>query len=82
MSKCSTIGDKTSADANIEVNREPLYNKFFYNYQTKLYGDEVTNYSDNEKPKVDSSYNCLAKISLDFFLGVDEHLQVFLKECK
>ena len=39
---------------------------------------------NNEIPKVDSNYTCLAVILINFVLKKDEnyYLQVFLKECK
>ena len=49
----------------------------------KSYGNEVTDFQDNEIQKVDSNDACLAVISLDSALEKDEnyYLQVNLKEC-
>ena len=50
----------------------------------KSHGDEVTDFFDNEIPKLDSNHTCLAVIILDSALKKDEnyYTQVFLKECK
>ena len=64
LSKCNTNWNKTSADSKIEVNSKTVYNKIFFKTQTKFCGDECTNFSD-EVLKIDPSYTCLAKISLN-----------------
>ena len=56
--------------------------KKFWKPKIKYYGNEVTDCYDKEVPKVDSSYTCLAVISLDSDLKKDKNYcpQVFLKE--
>lgn len=51
--------------------------------QSKSYGDEATDFDDEEVPKEGSNYNCLAVISLDSGLkkGESYYPQAFLKEC-
>ena len=46
--------------------------------------DEVTDFYDNETPKVDSNHTCLAAIRLDSALKKDVYYypRLFLKECK
>ena len=79
-----TIWDKIITDGKIELNDGPIYKKQFLKTKTKFYFDEATDFHDKEVPKVDSSYTCLAGISLDSIFGVYEkyYSQVFLKECK
>ena len=50
----------------------------------KSHGDEVTDFYNNEIPKMDSNHTCLAVISLDSALNKDGNCypQVFLKDCK
>ena len=53
-------------------------------FKTKSYGDEVTDFHDEEIPKKDSYHTCLVVISLDSALNKDGNYypQVVLKECK
>ena len=50
----------------------------------KSCGEEVTDFYDEDTPKVDSNHTCLAVINLDSALNKDGNYypQVFLKECK
>ena len=50
----------------------------------KSNSDEVTNFHDNEIPKLGFNHICLAVINLDSALKKDgnNYPQVFLKECK
>ena len=61
-----------------------MYNKEFLKTKIKSHGDEITDFSDKEIPKVDSNHTCLAVISLDSALKKDDNYysQVFLKERK
>ena len=81
LNKYNTMWDKISADAKIELNDEPVYNKTFLKSKVKFYGDEATDFHDKKVPKVDSSYTCLTVISLDSNFGVYEkyYPQVLLK---
>ena len=46
----------------------------FFENQKKSYGDETTEFHDKENPKVGSSnHTCLAGISLDSALKIDEN---------
>ena len=84
LEKYNAIWDKVSAISKKEFDSEPVYNKNFLKNKVKSYGDELTDFYDNEIPKVDSNHTCLAIISLDFALSKDENYypQVLLKECK
>ena len=48
------------------------------------YGDEATDFLNEEMAKVDSNYTCLAVIEIDFILKKDENYypQIFLIEWK
>ena len=63
---------------------EPIYDKKFLKTKIKCYGDEATDFLNEEMAKVDSDYTSLAVIEIDFILKKDEnyYLQVFLIECK
>ena len=49
-----------------ELDCKPIYNKKFLKTKIRSYGDEATDFQDNEIPKKDS---CLAAILIDFFLN-------------
>ena len=67
-----------------EFNWEPVNNNKFLKGKIKSYDGEVTDFYDEEIPKVDSNCACLAVISLDSDLNKDGNYyqQVFLKVCK
>ena len=54
--------------------------------KTKIvsHGDEVTDFYDEEIPKLDSKYTCLTVITMDSALkkGKNYYSQFFLKYCK
>ena len=80
----NTVWDKVSADIEKEFDYESVYNKEYLETKIKYLGDEVTDFYDNEIPKVDFNHTCLAVTSLDFALikGESYYPQVLLKECK
>ena len=80
LETCNTIWDKVSTDMKKGFDSEPVQNKKFLKTKIKSYGDEVTDFSNKEIPKVDSSRTRLAVISLDSALKKDEnyYLQVLL----
>ena len=49
---------------------DPVYNKEYL----QSHGDDVTDFYDKERPKVDSNHTCLA--------GNSYYSKVLLKECK
>ena len=49
-----------------------IYNKKILKTKIKSYGDESTDFSDKEIPKIGSNYNCLKVIVIDFVLKKDE----------
>ena len=84
LKKYDTIRDKVSADIKTEFDSEPVYNREFLKTKIKSHGDEVTDFYDDQIPRLDSNHTFLAVISLDSALKKDDnyYLQVFLKECK
>ena len=60
MSTYNTTWNRISADAKLEFNCAPAYNKKFLKAKISFYGDEATDFHDKEVPKIDSSYTCLA----------------------
>ena len=84
LEKYNTIWDKVTTISKKEFDSEHVYNKIFLKNKVKSYGDELTDFYDNEIPKVDSNHTCLAIISFDSALSKDENYypQVLLRECK
>ena len=85
LEKYNTIWDKVNADIQNLIAIKNLIASlsidfFFLETKIKSYGDEVTDFYDNEIPKVDSNYTCLSVISLDSAFKKDKnyYLQVFL----
>ena len=56
----STTWHKISTDTKSEFDSERVYNKKILKTKIKSHGDEVTNFSDKELPKVDSNYICFS----------------------
>ena len=75
----NTIWDKVSTDIKKEFDGQPVYNKKFLRNKIRSNGDEVTDVSVKEIPKIGSNHTCLAVISLDSALKKDEnyYVQVF-----
>ena len=81
LKKYNTIWDKVSIDIRKRFDSEPAYNKEFLKTKIKSHGDHVTDFYNEEIPKVDSNNTCLAVISLDSLKKDDNcYLRVFLKE--
>ena len=81
LKKYNTISDKVGADTKTEFDSEPVYNKDFLKSKIKSHGNEITDFYDEENPKLDSNHTFLAVINLDSALKKDEryYSQVFLK---
>ena len=79
LNKYSTIWDKISADAKIELTDKPIYN--FLRLKQTFYDDKAMK---KIKKQLDSSCTCLAVISLNsiFELYESYYPLVFLKEHK
>ena len=84
LEKYNTIWDKVRSDIKKEFDSKHVHNKEFLKAKIKSHGDEVTDFYDNEIPRVDSNHTFLAVIRLDTVLKKYEnyYLQVFLKVCK
>ena len=65
LEKYNTIQDEVSADIKKEFDGKPVYNKKFLKYKINSYVDGVTDFHDDEIPKVGSNHTCLAVRSLD-----------------
>ena len=65
LEKYNTIWDKVSADIKKEFDREPVYNKNFFENQNKSFGDEATGFPDKEILKAGSDCTYLAVITID-----------------
>ena len=52
-----------STDIRKEFDSEPVYDKKFLKTKIKSYGDEASDFHDNEMPKVGFNHTCLAVIN-------------------
>ena len=51
-----------------EFDNELICNKKIFETKIKPYGDKVRDFHNKKMPKVGSDYDCLAVLSIDFFL--------------
>ena len=67
-----------------EFDSELTCNQKFLKTKIKSYGDEATDFHDEERTKMGSSYTCLAAILIAFVTKNYEnyYAQLYLKECK
>ena len=69
----------------IKFNSEPVYEyKYLKAKVRELDGVIKTNFLDNDVPKENMHYTCIACITIDSVLKIDKknHPQVYLEECK
>ena len=71
IKKYNTVWDTISANIKKEFDCEPVYNKKILKTKIKSHGDELTDFYDQEIPKVDSNHTFLAVIILDSTLRKD-----------
>ena len=62
------IKNRVSNSIKKEFDSKPIFNKRFLKTKLKCYGDETTDFHDQEVPKVGSNYTCLEVILIDFVL--------------
>ena len=84
IKKCYDIWDKVSNNIKKELSSESIYNKKFLKTKIKYYGDETTDFHDEEMSKIDYNHICLEVVIIDFVLKKDKNYypQVFLEEWK
>ena len=68
LEEYNTLWDTFRVDIEKEFDRKPVCNKNFLKTKINSHGNEITDFSDKEIPKVESNHTCLAVISLDFAL--------------
>ena len=73
LNKHHTIWDKISTNIQNKFDGEPVQNNFFLKTQKKSYGDEVTDFYNQEIPKVGFNQACLGEIMIDSGLNKDEN---------
>ena len=73
LKKYNTFWDKLSTNTEIEFDSDPVFNETFLKTKIKSHGDDVTEFYDEEIPKMDSTHTCLTVISLDSALKNDEN---------
>ena len=68
LKKCNDIWTKVTNSIKKDFDGKPICNKKFLKIKIKFYGDEATDFHDEEIPKVGSNYICLTLILIDFVL--------------
>ena len=65
LEKDNTSWNKVSADIKKEFDSEPVFNSFFLKTKIKPHDYEVTDFYNQQIPKMNSNHTCLVIISLD-----------------
>ena len=85
LEKYNEIWEKASNAIKRELDSNLVYNKKYLRTKIKSYDGKInTNFQINKIPKEDTTFICLAVISIDFIFrgGKNYYPQVFLEECK
>ena len=84
LTKYDDMWNKVCHFIGKEFDSKPIYNKKFLKNKVRSYGDEATDFHDEEMPKIGSNYVSLWVIIIDFVLKKDKNYYplVFLEECK
>ena len=85
MGKIRTNWDVIKNNLGIKFHSEPVYDKTHIKVKVReFYGKIKTNFLDNEVPKENMHYTCIACITIDSVMIIDKknHTQVYLEECK
>ena len=85
LEKYNKIWEKASNAIKRELDSNLVYNKKYLRTKIKSYDGKInTNFQINKIPKEDTTFICLAVISIDFIFrgGKNYYPQLFLEECK
>ena len=69
----------------VKFHSSPIYDKEYIKTKVKEYDDVIkTNFLDNDVPKENKHYTCIACITIHSVMTMDQknYLQVYLEECK
>ena len=83
--KYNKIWDIIKDKLGIEFHSEPAYEYKYFKAKVREFNGAIkTNVLDNDIPKENMHYTCIACITIDSVLKIDKknHPQVYLEECK
>ena len=83
--KYNKIWDMIKDKLGIEFHSEPVYEYKYFKAKVREFNGVIkTNVLDNDIPKENMHYTCIACITIDSILKIDKknHPQVYLEECK
>ena len=83
--KCRKNWDVIKNKLSIKFHSEAVYDKTYIKAKVREFdGVTKTNFLDNNMPKENMYYTCIASITIDSVMTIDKknHPQVYLEECK
>ena len=85
LDKFNKIWGKIKEKLNIKFHSMPVYDKTYIKAKVREFDNKIqTNFLDDEAPKENMHYTCIACIAVDSVIKMDKknYLQVYLEECK
>ena len=85
LDKCNEIWDKIKETLSIKFHSMPVYDEQYIKAKVREFnGVSNTNFSSDEVPKENKHYTCIACITIDSVMRVENknYPQVYLEECK
>ena len=85
LDKYNKIWDKIKQKLNIKFHSKPVYDQKYLKAKVREFDDVIkTNFLDNDMPKENMHYTCIACITIDCVMRMNKknYPQVYLEECK
>ena len=85
LNKYNEIWDKIKEKLNIKFHSMPVYDQTYIKAKVREFDGKIkTNFLDDEIPKENMHYTCIACITIDSVMRMDKknYPQVYLEECK
>ena len=85
LNKYNEIWDKIKEKLSIKFHSKPGYDQTYIRAKVREFDGKIkTNFLDNDVPKQNMHYTCIASVTIDSVMRMDKenHPQVYLEECK
>ena len=85
LTKYNKIWDKIKEKLNIKFHSKPVYDETYIKVEVREFNGKIkTNFLNNEIPKQNMHYTCIACITTASVMRMDKknYPQVYLEECK
>ena len=85
LDKCNEIWDKIKETLSIKFHSMPVYDEKYIKAKVREFNGVIkTNFLSDEVPKENEHYTCIACITIDSIMRMEEknYPQVYLEECK